>query len=121
MLIIICQDVIEKAINRKEKDNLDAIEVLKKLLLGVKWRKHIVYAPDMDEDDILQLKEILTHEEGRLLDFVHNKRQYSRDLISRLCVLTKVTFLEDTKKDNSVIIINPKSHIDFELYEETHQ
>lgn len=120
MLIIICQDVIEKAINRKEKDNLDAIEVLKKLLLGVKWRKHIVYAPDMDEDDILQLKEILTHEEGRLLDFVHNKRQYSRDLLSRLCVLTKVTFLEDTKKDNSVIIINPKSHIDFELYEETH-
>lgn len=120
MLIVICQDVIEKAINPKEKDNLDAIEVVKKLLLAVKWRKHIVYAPDMDEDDILQLKKTLTPEEGKLVEFIHYKRQHSRDLKSRLCVLTKVTFLEKTRKESSVIYINPKSHVDFELYEETH-
>ncbi len=120
MLIKICQDVIEKGIGLKDDDNLYAIEVLKKLLMSVKWRKHIVCVPDMDERDIDSLAPLLTKEESNLLKFVHKKRQDSVSLIGRLSIYTKITFLEETKKIDNVIIINPRTHIDFELYEETH-
>lgn len=120
MLITICQDVIEKGINLKDDDNLYAIETLKKLLMSVKWRKHIVCAPDMDENDIRKLALSLTKEETKLLTFVHSKRQDSFSLISRLSILTKITFLEETKKTENVIVLNPRTHTDFELHEETH-
>ena len=120
MLITICQDVIEKGINRNDDDNLYAIETLKKLLMSVKWRKHIVCVPDMDENDIDSLAPLLTKEETKLLKFVHSKRQYSFPLINRLSIYTKITFLEDTKKSDNVIVLNPRTHTDFELYEETH-
>lgn len=120
MLIAICQDVIEKGINLKDDDNLYAIEALKELLMSVKWRKHIVCVPDMDESDIASLAPLLTKEEARILSFVHFKRQDSVSLIGRLSIYTKITFLEETKKTDNVIIINPRTHTDFELYEETH-
>ena len=81
MLITICQDVIEKGVNLKDDDNLYAIETLKKLLMSVKWRKHIVCIPDMDENDIDGLAPLLTKEETKLLNFVHSKRQLSFLLI----------------------------------------
>ena len=120
MLITICQDVIEKGFNLKDDDNLYAIETLKKLLMSVKWRKHIVCIPDMDENDIDGLAPLLTKEETKLLYFVHSKRQLSFPLINRLSIYTKITFLEETKKTDNVIVLNPRTHIDFELYEETH-
>ena len=120
MLITICQDVIEKGINHKDDDNLYAIETLKKLLMSVKWRKHIVCVPDMDEKDIDRLAPSLTNEETKLLNFVHSKRQLSVPLINRLSIYTKITFLEYTKKTDNVIVLNPRTHTDFELYEETH-
>lgn len=120
MLITICQDVIEKGINQKDDDNLLAIEALKKLLLSVKWRKHIVFAPNMDEKDIDSLKQSLTNEEYKLLIFVHSKRQLSYSLKNQLSIYTKITFRDETKKIDKVIILNPRTHTDFELYEETH-
>lgn len=120
MLITICQDVIDKGINLKDDDNLYAIETLKKLLMSVKWRKHIVYASDMDENDIDSLALSLTKEETNLLKFVHSKRQDSFSLISHLSIYTKITFLEETKKTENVIVLNPRTHTDFELHEETH-
>ena len=120
MLITICQDVIEKGFNLKDDYNLYAIETLKKLLMSVKWRKHIVCIPDMDENDIDGLAPLLTKEETKLLYFVHSKRQLSFPLINRLSIYTKITFLEETKKTDNVIVLNPRTHIDFELYEETH-
>lgn len=120
MLIHICQDVIEKGINLKDNDHLYAIEALKKLLLSVKWCKHIVCIPDLDEKDIENVAQLLTKEESKLLKFVHSKRQQSFPLIGRLSIYTKITFLEDTKKTDNVIVLNPRTHTDFELYEETH-
>lgn len=120
MLIAICRDVIEKGINLKDYDNHYAIEALKKLLMSVKWRKHIVCVPDMDESDIYRLKPSLTEEELKLLNFVHSKRQVSVPLIVQLSIYTKITFLEETNKTENVIILNPRTHTDFELYEETH-
>ena len=120
MLITICQDVIERGINRKDDENLYAIETLKKLLMSVKWRKHIVCVPDMDENDIDSLAPLLTKEEFKLLSFIHFKRQDTVPLIGRLSIYTKITFLEETKKTDNVIILNPRTHTDFELYEETH-
>ena len=101
MLITICQDVIEKGISLKDDDNLYAIEVLKKLLMSVKWRKHIVCIPNMDERDIDSLAQSLTKEESNLLKFVHKKRQDSVHLIDRLSIYTKITFLEETKKTDN--------------------
>lgn len=87
MLITICQDVIEKGIDLKDDDNLYAIETLKKLLMSVKWRKHIVCVPDLDENDINSLATLLTREEAKLLNFVHSKRQLSFPLINRLSII----------------------------------
>ena len=120
MLIIISQDVIKKGINHQDDDHLSAIDALKKILLCVKWRKHIVCAPDMKENDINSLKESLTKEEIKLLEFIHRMRNQSFNLINQLSIYTIVTYEGDTRKINNIIYINPNTHTFFELYEETH-
>ena len=62
MFIVICQDIIEKAIDSGSIDNKYAVEALKKILLSVKWRKHIIFAPGLKEEDIDNLENILTVE-----------------------------------------------------------
>ena len=120
MFIIICQDVIEKAIHQEGMNHQDAIEVLKKLLLSVKWRKHIVFAPDMSEENIDNLGNILTNEEKVLLKHIHNHRTNSNLLMGTLSIIVKVTFEEETRKENSTIYVKPTDYKDFEFYEETH-
>ncbi|MBR4497139.1 MAG: hypothetical protein IKP08_00500 [Bacteroidales bacterium] len=120
MLISICQDVIEKGIDVNDNDHQYAIEALKMLLMAVKWNKHIVCVLDLDEKDIRNFTNILSKEEIKLLEFIHSKRQRSRDLLNKLYIYTKITFQEETKKTGNVIVYNPRTHTDFELYEETH-
>ena len=120
MFIVICQDIIEKAINSDSIDNKYAIETLKKILLSVKWRKHIIFAPGLREEDIENIKNVLTAEEVKLLKYVHSKRLDSNSLMNKLSVIARITFEESTKKDDKIIYINPKNNQSFELFEETH-
>lgn len=119
MFILICQDVIYKAIKSHCNDNKYAVDTLKKALLSIKWRKHIVFAPELKEEDICSLTNILTTEEVKLLKFIHKKRLDSKSLMDKLSVIVKITFDKTTKNDNH-IIINPKENQSFELFEETH-
>lgn len=122
MLIVVNQDVIEKAINSKDIDNKIAINTLNKVLLSVKWRKHIVFAPDLTEEDIQKLasNDNITPEELALLNYVRFKRQDSYNLISKLSHYVVLSFHTHTHSDSHIIHIDPKSYVDFELYEETH-
>nr|MDE7457073.1 hypothetical protein [Prevotella sp.] len=120
MFIIICQDVIEKAINRNDSDNKDAIEALKKVLLAVLWRKHVVFVPGLSEEDIQKLEKELTSKEIKLLDYVFSERQNSLSLKDKLSIYAQITFNESIHKDAQIIYINPKTVSNFELYEETH-
>ena len=122
MLIVINQDIVEKAINSKDVDNKIAINTLKKVLLSVKWRKHIVFAPDLTEEDIHKLtgNNYLTPEELDLLRYVHSKRQNSYGILGRLSHYVMLSFFVDTHIDSNIVYINPKYDVDFELYEETH-
>lgn len=122
MLIVVKQDVIEKAINSKDIDNKIAINTLKKVLLSVKWRKHIVFAPDLTEEDIQKLEgnNNLTPEELELLKYVHSKRQNSYGILGKLSHYVILSFCSHTHIDNKNVFINPNSSADFELYEETH-
>lgn len=120
MFIIICQDIIEKALDSNDIDHLIAVDTLRKILLCVKWRKHIVFAPDLEEEDILKFDGILTREELRLLNHVYSRRQNSNSLKDKLSIIVQITFKKDTKQDSQIIYLNPKTNKDFELYEETH-
>lgn len=120
MFIVICQDVIEKSINSSSTDNSYAVDALKKVLLSVKWCKHVVFAPKLREEDISRLENILTKEEVSLLAFVHSKRLDLNSLMNRLSIIAYITFKAIEKKDNRIIVINPKHYKSFELYEETH-
>lgn len=120
MFIIICQDVIEKAINRDDSDNNDAIEALKKVLLAVLWKKHVVFVPELSEEDIQKLEKELTSKEIKLLDYVFSKRLNSNSLMAKLSIYAQITFNESTHKDAQIIYINPKNISCFELHEETH-
>ena len=88
MFVIICQDIIENAIKIDSIDNKYAVEALKKILLSVKWRKHIIFAPELKEEDIDNLG-VLTAEEVKLLKYVHSKRQDSNSLMSKLGSVAK--------------------------------
>lgn len=120
MFIIICQDVIEKAINNEDSDHEDAVAVLKGALCAVRWNKHIVHAPDMRNEDIDNLRNVLAKEEQNLLGTIHKNRINSELLIKSISVIAKVTFEKQTKKGNGILYVNPKTHKDFELHEETH-
>lgn len=120
MFIIICQDVIEKAIDCNDRDNENAVEVLKKTLLAVQWRKHIVFVPELTEEDIQKLKKELTPKEIKLLEYVFSRRLNSNSLMAKLSIYVQITFNKSTHKDSPIIYINPKTTFNFELYEETH-
>ncbi len=120
MFIVVCQDIIEKAIRSDGIDKKYAVDTLKKVLLSVKWRKHIVFAPDLKEKDIECLDNLLTEEEVNLLKFVHSKRLNLNSLMNKLSILAQITFEEPTRKDVRTIYINPLNNQSFELFEETH-
>lgn len=119
MLISICQDVVEEGHSNASFNHIYAIDVIRKLLMCVKWRKHIVYAPDMKEKDIDSYRSILSKDEVNTLAYIYSKRQKMHDILNKLSIYAEVTFI-DQKQSNNCIIINPKTHRSFELYEETH-
>lgn len=120
MFIVICQDIFEQSINSNGINKIHAVNTLKMILLSVKWRKHIVFAPELKEEDIGHLENLLTSEEVKLLKFVHLRRQDSHSLMKTLSVIAYITFEEPTQKEDKKIVINPRDCLPFELFEETH-
>lgn len=126
MFIVLCQDIIEKSISSissnspNSPENRCAVNTLKMILLGIKLRKHIVFAPELSEEDISHLENVLTKDEVRLLMFVHSKRQDSYSLMNKLSIVAYITFEESRINDDHVIVINPRHYTTFELFEETH-
>ena len=120
MLIRVSNDIIKSVIETACANHETALHVFRELLMAAKRRKHIVFFPELTEQQIEHLSGTLTKEEKRVLDYIHSRRFEVKSICPLLEQSICVTFQTPTAIEENVIYINPQNKSDVELYEETH-
>lgn len=121
MFIEIADDVIDRAEGR----DTNAIEVLRKLALAIRYGKHLVYVNHRNLDRIFRIDTLSTFDKSA---YGVVKKNFSSlgGLKEWLKCQTIITYARKTGMEKSTlnsityIYINPSDNPDFEYYEETH-
>ena len=120
MLIVVNDDVLKKAQEKKDRDNEIALETLRHLSWSIRRNHHLVFIPSLNEASLKNLEACLNTNDLKALRFSYSKKQDLKVIRNILNYRIEVSFEHETALDGSIIKINPGRTNSLELFEECH-
>lgn len=122
MLIEVKKDVLDKAHEHRNEKFNEAAELLRDLAIAVLRQKHIVYIPELQNNETKKkIKEVLNEADVKLLSISLSKRlELGRiiDVVRKKMVVTYDS--TNINPDDNIIVLIPGKYPKFECFKETH-
>lgn len=122
MYIEIKEDVIKDALDKKEQEDNESLNLLLLMALCAKQSKHIVSVPCLNTSTSLNKELSLMMGESNLnaLRYFRNFRYEYGAIINLLAIRCIISYKPQEKVDDHVIWVNPLEYTKFEPWIETH-